>query len=64
MRNTTKVVLTPEKAFALIEEKDKAPRNRNLILKKVRKISEKRDIVLMRLSVRDPRDTPQGREKI
>jgi len=33
----------------LIEEKDKAPRNRNLIPKKVEKIPEKRGIVLTRL---------------
>ena len=39
IRNTTKVVLAPEKTFGLIEEKDKAPRNGNLIPKKVRKIS-------------------------
>ena len=38
IRNTTKVVLAPEKTFALIEEKDKSPRNRNLFLKKVGKI--------------------------
>ena len=33
----------------MIEEKDKAPRNRNLIPKKVGKISRKRGIVLTRL---------------
>ena len=38
-----------EKTFALIEEKDKAPRNRNLIPKKVGKIPGKRGIVLTRL---------------
>ena len=43
------MVLTPEKAFALIEEKDKAPRNRNLISKNVGKIPRKRGIVLTRL---------------
>ena len=49
MRNTTKVVLSPKKAFALIEEKDKALENRNLIPKKVGKIPEKRGIILTRL---------------
>ena len=43
------MVLLPEKTFRLIKEKDKAPRNRNLILKKVGKIPGKRDIVLTRL---------------
>ena len=43
------MVLAPEKAFRLIEEKDKAPRSRNLIPKKVGKIPGKRDIVLTRL---------------
>ena len=42
IRNITKVVLAPEKTFRLIEEKDEAPRNRNLISKKVGKIPEKR----------------------
>ena len=50
MRNTTKVVLAPEKDFCIDRgKKDKAPRNRNLIPKKVRKIPEKRGIVLTRL---------------
>ena len=43
------MVLVPKKTFGLIEEKDKTPRNRNLIPKKVGKISGKRDIVLTRL---------------
>ena len=46
IRNTTKVVLLPEKTFRLIKEKDKAPRNMNLIPKKVGKIPGKRGIVL------------------
>jgi len=33
IRNTTKVVLAPEKTFALIEEKDKPLSNSNLIPK-------------------------------
>ena len=33
----------------MIEKKDKAPRNRNLIPKKIEKIPEKRGIVLTRL---------------
>ena len=49
--NTTKVVLAPKKTFRLIEEKDKAPRNRNLIPKKVGKIPRKRGIVLTRLKI-------------
>ena len=40
------MVLAPEKTFRLIEEKDKAPKNRNLIPKKVEKIPGKRGIVL------------------
>ena len=48
IRNTTKVVLAPKKTFGLIEKKkDKAPRNRNLISKKVGKFPGKRCIVLM-----------------
>ena len=43
------MVLLLEKTFKLIEEKDKASRNRNLIPKKVRKIPRKRGIVLTRL---------------
>ena len=43
------MVLAPEKTFGLIDEKEKAPRNRNLILKKVEKIPRKRGIVVMRL---------------
>ena len=43
------MVLLLEKTFKLIEEKDKASRNRNLSPKKVRKIPEKRGIVLTRL---------------
>ena len=43
------MVLLLEKTFKLIEEKDKASRNRNLSPKKVRKIPEKRGIVLMLL---------------
>ena len=45
------MVLAPKKTFGLIErkKKDKAPRNRNLILKKVGKIPGKRGTVLMRL---------------
>ena len=43
IRNTTKVVLAPENTFGLIEEKGKAPRNRNLIPKKVEKIPGKRE---------------------
>ena len=43
------MVLAPKKTFRLIEEKDKAQRNRNLIPKKVEKIPGKRDIVLTRL---------------
>ena len=39
----------PKKAFGLIEEKDKAPINRNLIPKKVRKIPGKKCIVLTRI---------------
>ena len=49
MRNTTKVVLAPENTFGLIEEKGKAPRNRNLIPKKVGKIPRKKGIVLTHL---------------
>ena len=49
MRNTTEVVLASKKTFGLIEKKDKAPRNRNLIPKKVGKILGKRGIVLTRL---------------
>ena len=45
------MVLAPKKTFGLIEEKDKAPRNRNLILKKVGKIPEMRGIVLTRLKI-------------
>ena len=41
--------LAPEKTFGLIEEKDKAPKNRNLIPKKVVKIPGKRGIVLTHL---------------
>ena len=48
MRNTIKVVLAPEKTFGMIK-KDKAPRNRNLIPKKIRKIPGKRGIVLTHL---------------
>ena len=40
------MVLAPKKTFGLIEEKDKAPTNRNLIPKKVGKIPGKRGIVL------------------
>ena len=43
------MVLLPEKTFRLIKEKDKAPRNRNLITKKVGKFPGKRGIVLTRL---------------
>ena len=43
------MILAPEKTFGLIEKKDKAPRNRNLIPKKVGKIPGKRGIVLTRL---------------
>ena len=43
------MALAPGKTFGLIEEKDKAPRNRNLIPKKVEKIPRKRGIVLTRL---------------
>ena len=43
------MVLAPKKTFGLIEEKDKALRNRNLIPKKIGKIPRKRDIVLTRL---------------
>ena len=43
------MVLLPEKTFRLIKEKDKAPRNRNLIPKKVEKIPRRRGIVLTRL---------------
>ena len=43
------MVLLPEKTFRLIKEKDKAPRNRNLSPKKVRKIPGRRGIVLTRL---------------
>jgi len=43
------VVLDPGKTFGLIEEKDKAPRNRNLIPKKIRKIPGKNGIVLTHL---------------
>ena len=49
MRNTTKVVLALKRTFVLIEKKDKAPRNRNLIPKKIEKILGKRGIVLTRL---------------
>ena len=42
------MVLAPGKTFGLIEEKDKAPRNRNLIPKKVGKIPGNRGIVLTR----------------
>ena len=45
------MVLLLEKTFKLIEEKDKASRNRNLSPKKVRKIPEKRGIVLTRLKI-------------
>ena len=38
-----------EKTFGLIEEKDKASRNRSLIPKKVEKFPGKRGIVLTRL---------------
>ena len=41
MRNTTKVVLAPKKTFAMIEEKDKAPRNRNLIPKRSERFPER-----------------------
>ena len=51
IRNTTKVVLLPEKTFRLIKEKDKAPRNMNLIPKKVEKIPRRRGIVLTRLKI-------------
>ena len=40
------MVLLPEKTFRLIKEKDKAPRNRNLITKKVGKFPGKKGIVL------------------
>ena len=40
------MVLLPEKTFRLIKEKDKAPRNRNLIPEKVEKILGKRGIIL------------------
>ena len=40
------MVLLLEKTFKLIEEKDKASRNRNLIPKKVEKIPGKKGIVL------------------
>ena len=40
------MVLAPEKTFRLIEKKDKAPKIRNLIPKKVGKILGKRGIVL------------------
>ena len=43
------MVSAPEKAFGLIEKKDKAPRNKNLIPKMVGKIPERRCIVLTRL---------------
>ena len=46
IRNITKVVLLPKKTFRLIKEKDKAPRNRNLITKKVGKFPGKKGIVL------------------
>ena len=41
IRNTTKVVLAPKKTFALIEEKDKASRNRNLIQKRSERFPER-----------------------
>ena len=40
------MILAPEKTFRLIKEKDKAPRNRNLITKKVGKFPGKKGIVL------------------
>ena len=43
------MVLAPKKTFGLIEEKDKASRNRSLIPKKVEKFPGKRGIVLTRL---------------
>ena len=43
------MALAPKKDFGLIEEKDKAPINRNLIPKMVGKIPGKRGIVLTRL---------------
>ena len=45
------MVLAPGKTFGLIEEKDKAPSNRNLISKKVGKILGKKGIVLTCLKI-------------
>ena len=43
------MVLAPRKDFCIDRKKDKAPRNRNLIPKKVGKIPGKRGIILTRL---------------